>query len=595
MSWVAVHVTVAAFATYACMYAFRKPITAATFSGQEFGGIDLKVLAVIAQIMGYTASKFIGISVVSGMPQRYRALAILAFIGIAELGLLGFALAPFPYNVLFMILNGLPLGMIWGLVFSFVEGRRLTELIGLGLSVSFIISSGLVKSIGLWVMASWGVSEYWMPFVVGLLALPLLGTSVWALSKVAPPTEEEQRATSVRKSMTSADRAIMLRGIGIGMVVLTALYALLSIYRDLRDTFMVDILTELGYVLEPALLTQTELLVASGVLCALATVVIVRDHGRALVIYHVIFLAAITLIGASTLLMRQGVLSPIAWIVCTGLGVYGAYVPFNSILFDRVLSAFRYTGTAAFLIYVADAYGYLGSASLYVLSNTLGDGIRWVDLFMWCSSGITIIGPILVLTSLFYFVRKHGASHVVVSGVALFILLGARASAHDGHDPKHQRVFEWILHPSYTLPGNAPSISNTQYQFEEPITPDMLPLLHNGRLPSDRLQPIQSRILNTTESYAIELWTCNHVNKPVAASASLIDTNDTRTITLLISTDTLLIRLGDKTHRVVIPRGHKRYWHHLVVSKSDDVWYVYADAKLVVKEVGWLAKTRHVS
>ncbi len=64
------------------------------------------------------------------------------------LALVLFALIPAPWNVFTMFLNGLPLGMIWGLVFGFMEGRRTSEVLGAILCASFIVSSGAVKSVG---------------------------------------------------------------------------------------------------------------------------------------------------------------------------------------------------------------------------------------------------------------------------------------------------------------------------------------------------------------------------------------------------------------------------------------------------------------
>src|SRR5215470_11269487 len=71
----------AAFATYFCMYAFRKPFTAATYEGLTFFGthIELKTAFVISQIIGYTLSKFVGIRVCSesGRGNRSRLLILL--------------------------------------------------------------------------------------------------------------------------------------------------------------------------------------------------------------------------------------------------------------------------------------------------------------------------------------------------------------------------------------------------------------------------------------------------------------------------------------------------------------------------------------
>jgi len=98
--------TLTAFCTYMCMYAFRKPFTAATFAdGPIILGLDYKSVLVIVQVIGYMLSKFIGIKVVSEMDSKRRALTILTLISIAWVALLGFALTPSPWNAAFLFLN----------------------------------------------------------------------------------------------------------------------------------------------------------------------------------------------------------------------------------------------------------------------------------------------------------------------------------------------------------------------------------------------------------------------------------------------------------------------------------------------------------
>ena len=60
----------------------------------------------------------------------------------AEAALLIFGLVPPHWKVLAIFLNGLPLGMIWGLVVWYLEGRRTSEILLAALSCSFIVSSG---------------------------------------------------------------------------------------------------------------------------------------------------------------------------------------------------------------------------------------------------------------------------------------------------------------------------------------------------------------------------------------------------------------------------------------------------------------------
>src|SRR5262245_41395310 len=102
---------VAAFGTYFCMYAFRKPFTAATFPGATVWGIGEKTVLVTAQVLGYAASKILGIRVIAEMPPERRAAGILVLIGAAEAALLLFGLAPSPLHVLCLFANGLALGM----------------------------------------------------------------------------------------------------------------------------------------------------------------------------------------------------------------------------------------------------------------------------------------------------------------------------------------------------------------------------------------------------------------------------------------------------------------------------------------------------
>ena len=137
------------FSTYFCMYAFRKPFSAGEFKGETFLGdhIELKTAFVISQIIGYALSKFIGIKICSEVSRGKRASTLILMIVLAQLALLLFAVVPNNFKVLAMLLNGLPLGMVWGITVRYLEGRRTSEILLAGLSCSFIVSSGTVKQI----------------------------------------------------------------------------------------------------------------------------------------------------------------------------------------------------------------------------------------------------------------------------------------------------------------------------------------------------------------------------------------------------------------------------------------------------------------
>ena len=237
----AIYTIMASFCTYSCMYAFRKPFAVATFENISYWDIDYKVWLITFQIIGYTLSKFIGIKMVSEMGRKSRGIAIVILIGSSGLALLGFALIPPPWNMICLFLNGLPLGMVWGLVFSYLEGRKMTEALGAGLSISFIFSSGLVKSIGKHILVHWNVSEFWMPVITGALFLLPMLFFVWMLEQIPPPTDEDQLLRTQRLPMDRAERVKFVKTFSLGLILLVAVYMLLSTLREFRDNFLAEI------------------------------------------------------------------------------------------------------------------------------------------------------------------------------------------------------------------------------------------------------------------------------------------------------------------------------------------------------------------
>lgn len=402
----------ASFAAYFSMYAFRKPFTAATYAdvqGWE-GVIDFKIALVIAQVAGYALSKLIGVKVVSEMAASRRGVAIVGLVAFSWAALVLFAVVPTQWKVAALFLNGLPLGMIWGLVFGYLEGRRTSEVLAAILCASFIVSSGVVKSVGLWLMTSVHVGEFWMPAATGLLFFPLLLVSVIGLAQLPPPSPQEQAERMSRPPMPAEARRAFLREYGPGVTLLVLAYVLFTALRDLRDNFAAEIWTELGYAGVSEVFTASEVPVAVVTLLILASLVLVRDNRRALMAVHAIVMAGALLIGLSTLAFQFGMVSPLVWMILSGLGLYLGYAPFNAMLFDRLVAASRTAGTAGFLIYVADASGYAGSVALTLLRNVPGVTLDWLHFFIWLAYASAIICIVMMAGSALYFMRKISSS-----------------------------------------------------------------------------------------------------------------------------------------------------------------------------------------
>ena len=406
-SWLPLIASAAAFGTYFSMFAFRKPFTVATYdavAGWDFA-IDYKSMLLIAQVVGYGLAKLIGIRVIAEFGRAGRARALLALIAVAWLALVLFALLPPPWTILCLFLNGLPLGMIWGLVFSYVEGRRTSELIGAILCSSFILSSGVVKSVGAWLLEA-GIDPPWMPAAAGAIFVPLLCISVWGLSRIPPPDHDDEVARTIRMPMSGADRIAFLRDHGVAIVPLVIAYLLVTALRDFRDNFAAEIWQALGYAKVAAIFSQSELPVALIVLAGLASLMAVRDNRLALLAIHGVILSGAVLLGGSTLAFSAGWLSPLAWMIMTGAGLYLVYTPFNAMLFDRIIAVIGRAGTAVFLIYLADSLGYIASISLLLYKSLAVPHISWLAFFKLMCYAVCLSTIALTAFSALCFSRK---------------------------------------------------------------------------------------------------------------------------------------------------------------------------------------------
>ena len=147
-----------ALIAYSLVYALRKPFTAAELQGMQICGINYKIAVSVMQLLGYVFAKLLGIKYISELKPERRLKFIIGSAALSEISLLFFGLLPVPYNIFSLFFNGLSLGCMWGVIFSFLEGRRTTDILASIMGVSMALSSGVAKSLGLYTMrigANW--------------------------------------------------------------------------------------------------------------------------------------------------------------------------------------------------------------------------------------------------------------------------------------------------------------------------------------------------------------------------------------------------------------------------------------------------------
>jgi MFS family permease len=396
-----------AFGLYLCVFALRKTFNVALFEGYSFGGVGYKVWMVLFQVVGYMLSKFIGIKVVSELKASSRAKGILLMSLLAALSWLLFAIIPMPYNLICLFFNGLPLGMVWGMVFGYVEGRKFTEVLGAAVSVSFIFSAGFSKTVGAYIMKSWGVTEFWMPFVACCVFFGPLLIFLKMLDQVPPPSPEDELLRTKRQPMTGKERIAFTKTFLPGLILLVLTYMLLTAFREFRDNFSSNIWQVLGYGDKPGVFTTTETIVTLTLLVLIASLMVIRNNLRAMIINHIIVLLGMIMVGVATLAFEKQWIGPVPWMTLVGMGLYFGYIQFNSIFFDRLIAAFRYVSTVGFLIYLADSFGYVGSVMVMLYKEFGQKEESWLDFFISGGYIMSVSGSILIVLSLVYFVSKH--------------------------------------------------------------------------------------------------------------------------------------------------------------------------------------------
>ncbi len=391
----------AAFGTYFCMYAFRKPFTAARFDDLTWMGLTFKSVLVTLQVIGYALSKFIGIKVISEMRASKRAQTLLGLIGVSEVALILFGLVPPPWNAVFMFFNGLPLGMVFGLVMGFLEGRRVTEALSAGLCASFILADGATKSVGAWLLEM-GVSEYWMPAAAGgLFTIPLI-IGVTMLARTPPPSRQDVDARSERVRMTRDDRWLLMRRYGFGLTMLIVMYLLVTILRSIRADFATEIWIGLGEPAAPHTFTTSEIIVALGVVVINGSMVWVRDNRRAFNLSLLTCLAGFCLLG-SALIGRSFGLGGFSFMVMVGLGLYLPYVAMHATIFERLLAMTREKGNVGFLMYLADSTGYLGYVGCMLFKGAFNHQGKFLPFFTTACWITCVLSVLCIVAAMRYF------------------------------------------------------------------------------------------------------------------------------------------------------------------------------------------------
>ena len=397
----------AALLSYSLVYALRKPFTAATFDGLSIWGMDYKVVVTITQILGYLLAKFIGIKLISELKGQHRLKFILGAIVLAELALVGFAILPSPGNIFAMFFNGLALGCMWGVIFSFLEGRRVTDLLASLFGLSIAVSSGTAKSIGLFVVNTLNVSEFWMPALIGAVALPLLATLGYILDHLPRPTAEDKALRVERVTLDKRQRWELFRNFAPVLTLLFFANLFLTVLQDVKEDFLVKIVDVNAAGFSSWIFAKVDGVVTLIILAVFASLALVRSHVKVLSILLTLVIAGAFTLSFVAFNYETLQLSPLVWLFIQSLCLYFSYLSFQTIFFDRFIACFRIRGNVGFFIAMIDSIGYTGTVLVLLFKECFNPDLDWLEFYNTMAGTVGIVCCTAFTLSLLYMIQRY--------------------------------------------------------------------------------------------------------------------------------------------------------------------------------------------
>ena len=397
----------AALLSYSLVYSLRKTFKAATFDGLDFFGMDYKTATSIVQISGYFISKLIGIKVISELKKENRLKFIILSVAVAELSLVLFGALPQPFNVFALFFNGLSLGCMWGVIFSFLEGRRVTDLLASLMGLSIAISSGTAKSIGLFVMDNLHISEFWMPAFIGAFAFPLLSFLGWLMTRMPQPTQADKELRTERVALDSKARLSLFKNFMPVLVMLFFANLFVTVLQDIKEDFLVKILDVDAAGLSSWAFAKVDATVTLIILCMFGLMSAVRSNIKVLCM-----LLGLVTCGTATLSFLAFnysalQLQPMTWLFLQSLSLYTVYLSFQTLFFERFIACFKIKGNVGFFIITLDFIGYTGTVVVLIFKEFFNPAVNWLDFYNLMSGYVGIACSVAFIGSAVYLIQRY--------------------------------------------------------------------------------------------------------------------------------------------------------------------------------------------
>jgi hypothetical protein len=177
------------------------------------------------------------------------------------------------------------------------------------------------------------------------------------------------------------------------------------VLRSVRADFAPEIWAGLGVTDRPEIFAWSESAVAAFVLVLNGSAVLIRNNRSAFSYALALAVSGSVVVAASLLGHAAGMMSPFAFMVMIGVGLYLPYIAVHTTIFERLIAMTRDRGNIGYLMYLADAFGYLGYVVVLLARNALATSENFLGFFIPLSWVIAAACAAVLVPCWLYFIN----------------------------------------------------------------------------------------------------------------------------------------------------------------------------------------------
>jgi hypothetical protein len=213
----------------------------------------------------------------------------------------------------------------------------------------------------------------------------------YLLNRLPEPTPEDKAHRVERVPLDKYRRRSLFKSYSVLLIPLLLVNVLFTVLRDIKEDFLVDILQHTSLNLTPFVFVRIDSIVTLSLLGVIGSMIFIKNSKKALHMLMFLMMFGSLLVLSTSLFFDTLIMKPVLWLFLQSIGIYSAYLAFQTVFFDRFIADFRIVGNVGFFIYLADFLGYLASCIFLFGKFTLNFHINWLQYYNLLSLGITLI------------------------------------------------------------------------------------------------------------------------------------------------------------------------------------------------------------